>query len=79
MNSIRFVEYVKCTKGRHRSDKIVNNRMTQVISQNDFVDKKWKDIQVGDMIQIINEELITVCFSAPPHISLMLTFVNIKG
>ncbi|CAF1217869.1 unnamed protein product [Adineta steineri] len=45
--------------GRHKSDKEVNNRETQVIYQNDIVYRKWKEIQVGDMIQLSNDEFVT--------------------
>ncbi|UJR34869.1 hypothetical protein I4U23_027647 [Adineta vaga] len=45
--------------GRHRSDTHVNNRQTQVIDEDDIIYRKWKDIQVGDMIQLTNDEFVT--------------------
>ncbi len=51
---------IKIFKGRHQSDKIVNNRETQVIINNDLINQKWKDIQVGDIVQLLNDQFVTV-------------------
>ena len=47
-------------QARHRSDREVNNRETKAVVGKEFVAKKWKDIQVGDLIQLTNNELVTV-------------------
>ena len=38
--------------GRHRSDIIENNRLAQVFSQGEFIHKKWKRIQVGEVVKV---------------------------
>lgn len=37
---------------RHRSDKIENNRLAWVFVNDSFQQKKWKDIQVGEIVKI---------------------------
>lgn len=37
---------------RHRSDKIENNRLAWVLVNDSFVEKKWRDIRVGEIIKI---------------------------
>ncbi|CAF3795392.1 unnamed protein product, partial [Adineta steineri] len=44
---------------RHRSDREVNNRETKTVVGKEFVTKKWKDVKVGDMIQLTNNEFVT--------------------
>ncbi|CAF3737708.1 unnamed protein product [Rotaria sordida] len=44
--------------GRHRSDKMVNNRRAQTIVGNEFVNKRWREINVGDIIQVSNDEFV---------------------
>ncbi|CAF1371382.1 unnamed protein product [Adineta ricciae] len=44
---------------RHRSDREVNNRETKTVVGKEFVTRKWKDIKVGDMIQLTNNEFVT--------------------
>jgi phospholipid-translocating ATPase len=38
----------------------VNNRQTKTVVGNELVKRKWKDIKVGDMIRLENNEFITV-------------------
>ncbi|CAF5213195.1 unnamed protein product, partial [Rotaria magnacalcarata] len=44
---------------RHRSDSQVNNRETKTVVGGELVTKKWKDIQVGDMVRLENNEFVT--------------------
>jgi len=44
---------------RHRSDREVNNRETRTVVGKEFVTRKWKDIKVGDMVQLTNNEFVT--------------------
>ncbi|CAL5196503.1 unnamed protein product [Lathyrus oleraceus] len=37
---------------RHRSDKVENNRLGFVLVNGRFIEKKWKDIRVGEIIKI---------------------------
>ncbi|KAE8709197.1 Phospholipid-transporting ATPase 1 [Hibiscus syriacus] len=43
---------------RHRADKIENNRLASVLVDHEFEQKKWKDIQVGEIIKIHANETI---------------------
>ncbi|OMO87063.1 Cation-transporting P-type ATPase [Corchorus olitorius] len=43
---------------RHRSDKIENNRLASVLVNDQFQQKKWKNIQVGEVIKIHANETI---------------------
>lgn len=43
---------------RHRSDTIENNRMAWVLANEQFQQKKWKDIWVGEIIKISRNESI---------------------
>ncbi|MCO5605924.1 hypothetical protein L7F22_060110 [Adiantum nelumboides] len=38
--------------GRHRSDVIENNRLAQVFTQGEFRPKKWKRIEVGEVVKV---------------------------
>jgi magnesium-transporting ATPase (P-type) len=38
----------------------VNNRETKTVVGKEFVTRKWKDINVGDMVQLTNNEFVTV-------------------
>ncbi|CAF2970673.1 unnamed protein product [Rotaria sp. Silwood2] len=44
---------------RHRSDNQVNNRETKTVVENELVTRKWKDIKVGDMVRLENNEFVT--------------------
>ncbi|XP_076922236.1 phospholipid-transporting ATPase 1-like [Bidens hawaiensis] len=43
---------------RHRSDRIENNRMSYVLVNDTFRQKKWKDIQVGEIIMFSADDTI---------------------
>ncbi|XP_024026238.1 phospholipid-transporting ATPase 1-like isoform X2 [Morus notabilis] len=43
---------------RHRSDRIENDRLASVLVNNQFQQKRWKDIQVGEIIKIQANETI---------------------
>jgi magnesium-transporting ATPase (P-type) len=47
---------------------MVNNRKTQIITGNDIVDRRWKEIKVGDIIQLSNDEFVTVSSFIVPKI-----------
>jgi hypothetical protein len=38
----------------------VNNRETKTVAGKEFVTRKWKDIKVGHIVQITNNEFVTV-------------------
>ncbi|PIN02251.1 P-type ATPase [Handroanthus impetiginosus] len=43
---------------RHRADKIENNRLAWVLSNDRFQQKKWKDICVGEIIKVSGNETL---------------------
>ncbi|XP_004511165.1 phospholipid-transporting ATPase 1-like [Cicer arietinum] len=47
---------------RHRSDKVENNRFGLVFVNGNFIEKKWKDIRVGEIIKINANEPIPCDF-----------------
>ncbi|XP_053556992.1 phospholipid-transporting ATPase ID [Bombina bombina] len=44
---------------RHKSDKQVNNRTVQVLSNGKFTNEKWMKVQVGDIIKLENDNFVT--------------------
>ncbi|CAF3568862.1 unnamed protein product [Rotaria sp. Silwood1] len=44
---------------RHRSDRQINNRETKTVVGHELITRKWKDIKVGDMVRLENNEFIT--------------------
>ena len=50
--------YHVCQK-RHQSDTELNARKAKVLTpQSTFIEKKWKDIQVGDIVRLENNDFI---------------------
>ncbi|KAF7825407.1 phospholipid-transporting ATPase 1-like [Senna tora] len=45
---------------RHRSDRNENNRESLVLQSGDFLPKKWKNIEVGEVVKIFADETIPV-------------------
>ncbi|CAF5225068.1 unnamed protein product, partial [Rotaria magnacalcarata] len=45
---------------RHRSDRHVNNREIKTVVGKELATRKWKDINVGDIIQLTNNDFLTV-------------------
>ncbi|KAG6391892.1 hypothetical protein SASPL_149656 [Salvia splendens] len=43
---------------RHRSDRIENNRVASVLVNGEFGDKKWKDICVGEVVKISENQTL---------------------
>ncbi|CAF0853814.1 unnamed protein product [Adineta steineri] len=43
---------------RYRSDKQINNRRTEILINKQLIDKYWREIQVGDIIRIHNNDFI---------------------
>ena len=68
---------------RHRSDRIENNRLALVLVNNQFQPKKWKDIQVGEIIKIqANEtipcDMVLLSTSDPTGVAYVQT-INLDG
>ena len=41
---------------RHKSDKEINNSPVRVLHDGKFADKRWKDVRVGDIIELRADE-----------------------
>ncbi|XP_024183976.1 phospholipid-transporting ATPase 1 isoform X2 [Rosa chinensis] len=68
---------------RHRSDRIENNRLASVFVNNQFQLKKWKDVQVGEIIKIeANEgipcDMVLLSTSDPTGVAYVQT-INLDG
>ncbi|XP_053766427.1 phospholipid-transporting ATPase IK-like [Desmodus rotundus] len=44
--------------GRHRSDRIVNNRPCQMLVGESFLCRKWKDLRVGDLVRLHDDNIV---------------------
>lgn len=45
----------------------MNNRETKAVAGNELATKKWRDIKVGDMVRLENNEFVTVRIHAINH------------
>ncbi|XP_059744396.1 phospholipid-transporting ATPase IK isoform X6 [Bos taurus] len=45
-------------QGRHRSDKIVNNRPCQILMGKSFLWRKWKNLHVGDLVCLHKDSIV---------------------
>ncbi|KAM5308261.1 phospholipid-transporting ATPase IK-like [Glossophaga mutica] len=44
--------------GRHRSDRIINNRPCQMLVGESFLCKKWQDLRVGDLVRLHGDNIV---------------------
>nr|GEX16453.1 phospholipid-transporting ATPase 1-like [Tanacetum cinerariifolium] len=68
---------------RHSSDRIENNRLSSVLTNNTYQPKKWKDIQVGDVIKFSANEtipcdIVLLSTSDPTGVAYIQT-INLDG
>ncbi|XP_027343914.1 phospholipid-transporting ATPase 1-like [Abrus precatorius] len=68
---------------RHKSDKVENNRLASVLVNGRFVEKKWKDIRVGEITKInANEtipcDIVLLSTSDPTGVAYVQT-INLDG
>ncbi|PNX81439.1 phospholipid-transporting ATPase 1-like protein, partial [Trifolium pratense] len=69
---------------RHNSDKVENNRLASVlINDGSFVEKKWKDIRVGEIVKIKTNEtipcdIVLLSTSDPTGVAYVQT-INLDG
>ncbi|XP_077241181.1 phospholipid-transporting ATPase 1-like [Tasmannia lanceolata] len=68
---------------RHRSDRIENNRMATVMLNGHFQSKKWKNIQVGEIIKVCANEtlpcdMVLLSTSDPTGVAYVQT-INLDG
>ena len=53
-----FVEIFYVIQDRHRTDRQVNNRKSQVLRKGYLVEEKWHRVQVGDVIRMENNSFV---------------------
>ena len=47
--------------GRHKSDNQINNKVSQVLTVDGKIEeRKWQQVETGDIIQVNNDESIAV-------------------
>ncbi|KAE8671868.1 Phospholipid-transporting ATPase 1 [Hibiscus syriacus] len=68
---------------RHKSDRIENNRLASVLVNDQFQQKKWKNIQVGEIIKIYANEtipcdMVLLSTSDPTGVAYIQT-INLDG
>ncbi|KAA8544851.1 hypothetical protein F0562_019635 [Nyssa sinensis] len=68
---------------RHRSDLIENNRLASVLVNDEFQQKKWKDIQVGEIVKISSNDtlpcdMVLLSTSDPTGVAYIQT-INLDG
>ncbi|RDX64466.1 Phospholipid-transporting ATPase 1, partial [Mucuna pruriens] len=68
---------------RHNSDKVENNRLASVLVGGEFVEKKWRDVTVGEVIRIkANEaipcDIVLLSTSDPTGVAYVQT-INLDG
>ncbi|XP_070321438.1 phospholipid-transporting ATPase IK isoform X2 [Odocoileus virginianus] len=56
--TIRAIRDLVDDIGRHRSDKIVNNRPCQILMGKSFLWRKWKNIHVGDLVCLHKDSIV---------------------
>ncbi|CAJ1958657.1 unnamed protein product [Sphenostylis stenocarpa] len=86
---LSFVLFVTAVKDayedwrRHNSDKIENNRLASVLVDGNFVEKRWRDVRVGEVIRIkANEpipcDIVLLSTSDPTGVAYVQT-INLDG
>ncbi|KAJ4764345.1 Phospholipid-transporting ATPase [Rhynchospora pubera] len=86
---LAFVLFVTAVKDayedfrRHRSDNTENSRTSTVLTDGEFQPKMWKDIQVGDIIRVTNNEtlpcdMVLLATSDPTGVAYVQT-INLDG
>ncbi|XP_042480417.1 phospholipid-transporting ATPase 1 [Macadamia integrifolia] len=68
---------------RHRSDRIENNRFASVMVNGKFQQKRWKDIQVGEILRVYSNEtlpcdMVLLSTSDPTGVAYIQT-LNLDG
>ncbi|KMS95953.1 hypothetical protein BVRB_003610 [Beta vulgaris subsp. vulgaris] len=68
---------------RHRSDRVENNRLVSVLVNDKFEFKKWKDVQVGEVIKVSSNEtlpcdIVVLSTSDPTGVAYVQT-INLDG
>ncbi|XP_078526098.1 phospholipid-transporting ATPase IK-like [Lissotriton helveticus] len=56
--SLRALRNIFEDIARYKSDKTINNRSSEILRENSFCQKKWKHIQVGDIVRLKKDDLV---------------------
>jgi P-type E1-E2 ATPase len=68
---------------RHKSDREVNNMTARILRDGKFVDKKWKDVKVGDIVEVKSDEPfpcdLILLHSSAENNECMITTANLDG
>ncbi|TKY49818.1 Phospholipid-transporting ATPase 1 [Spatholobus suberectus] len=86
---LAFVLFVTAVKDayedwrRHKSDRVENNRLASVLVDGKFVEKKWRDVRVGEVMRIkANEtipcDIVLLSTSDPTGVAYVQT-INLDG
>ncbi|KAH7862952.1 hypothetical protein Vadar_011455 [Vaccinium darrowii] len=86
---LAFVLFVTAVKDayedwrRHKSDRVENNRLAMVLVNDQFCQKKWKDVRVGEVIKIsangtIPCDMVLLSTSDPTGVAYVQT-INLDG
>lgn len=68
---------------RHRSDRTENHRLASVFTNNQFASKRWKEIQVGDVVKVsanstLPADMVLLSTSDPSGVAYVQT-LNLDG
>ncbi|KAI8910338.1 hypothetical protein EDD86DRAFT_205155 [Gorgonomyces haynaldii] len=68
---------------RHRQDYEINHRKTKVLSGSQFVDRQWREVQVGDIVRVENSEYfpadLVILSSSEPDAICYIETSNLDG